>query len=92
MDNFLLKVIDENGIEIFDDKQAFGKTHYDSLEKLSKMINISFTTRNRETMALQLAEERNLTTIFNVKVGYLFVLPENCTERLITNEHTEYVH
>ena len=83
MNNFLLKVIDANGIEILDDKQAFGKTHYDSLDKLSKMINISFTTRNRETMALQLAEERNLTTIFNVKVGYLFVLPENCTELLI---------
>ncbi len=83
MNNFLLKVIDDKGIEIFEDKQAFGKTHYDSFAKLSKIINISFTTRNRETMALQLAEEKNLTTIFNVKVGYLFVLPENCTELLI---------
>ena len=42
MNNFLLKVIDANGIEILDDKQAFGKTHYDSLDKLS---NFSINTR-----------------------------------------------
>lgn len=80
MERFLLKVIDETGGEILTDKQFTGKTHYDSFEELSKMVNVTFTTRNREKMALQLASEKQFITIFNIKVGYIFVLPENCSE------------
>lgn len=83
MENFLLKVIDENGEEVFTDKQQTGRSHNNSFDDFAKLFNIEFRTRNRTDMALQIAKEKKLTTIFNVKVGYLFVLPEICTELLI---------
>ncbi len=80
MENFLLKVIDENGEEVLNDHKQLGKTHSNSFDQLGKMFNIEFRTRNRADMALQVADERQFISIFNIKVGYIFILPETWSE------------
>ena len=82
MDNFLLKITDENGEEVWNDKFKLGYVHLDSFTKFATKNNLSISLSTDETAALSLASN-NYTSILNLKVGYLFALPENFSEPLI---------
>ena len=82
MDNFLLKIIDENGEEVWSDKFKFGYVHLDSFRKFANVKNLDISLSTDETAALSLASISYIS-ILNVKVGYGFYLPELCSEKQI---------
>ena len=82
MDNFLLKIIDENGEEVWDDKFKLGYVHLDSFRKFATKNNLNISLSTDETAALSLASI-NYISILNLRVGYLLYLPEICNEQQI---------
>lgn len=82
MDNFLLKIIDENGEEVWDDKFKLGYVHLDSFRKFATKNNLSISLSTDETAALSLASI-NYISILNLRVGYLLYFPEICSEEQI---------
>lgn len=82
MDNFLLKIIDENGEEVWDDKFKLGYVHLDSFRKFAAKNNLSISLSTDETAALSLASI-NYISILNLRVGYLLYFPEICSEEQI---------
>ena len=82
MDNFLLKIIDENGEEAWDDKFKLGYVHLDSFRKFAAKNNLNISLSTDEAAALSLASI-NYISILNLRVGYLLYLPENCSEKQI---------
>ena len=82
MDNFLLKIIDENGEEVWNDKFKLGYVHLDSFRKFATKNNLNISLSTDETAALSLASI-NYISILNLRVGYLLYLPETCSEEQI---------
>ena len=82
MDNFLLKIIDENGEEVWNDKFKLGYVHLDSFRKFATKNNLSISLSTDEAAALSLASI-NYISILNLRVGYLLYLPEICSEKQI---------
>ena len=82
MDNFLLKIIDENGEEVWNDKFKLGYVHLDSFRKFATKNNLSISLSTDEAAALSLASI-NYISILNLRVGYLLYLPETCSEEQI---------
>ena len=82
MDNFLLKIIDENGEEVWNDKFKLGYVHLDSFRKFATKNNLSISLSTDETAALSLASI-NYISILNLRVGYLLYLPEICSKEQI---------
>ena len=77
-----LKIIDENGEEVWSDKFKFGYVHLDSFRKFANSKNLNISLSTDETAALSLASISYIS-ILNVKVGYGFYLPELCSEKQI---------
>ncbi len=82
MDNFLLKIIDENGEEVWNDKFKFGYVHLDSFRKFATKNNLSISLSTDEASALSVASI-NYISILNLRVGYLLYLPEACSKEQI---------
>lgn len=82
MDNFLLKIIDENGEEVWNDKFKLGYVHLDSFRKFATKNNLSISLSTDEAAALSLASI-NYISILNLRVGYLLYFPEICSEEQI---------
>ena len=82
MDNFLLKIIDENGEEVWNDKFKLGYVHLDSFRKFATKNNLNISLSTDEAAALSLASI-NYISILNLRVGYLLYLPETCSEEQI---------
>lgn len=82
MDNFLLKIIDENGEEVWDDKFKLGYVHLDSFRKFATKNNLDISLSTDEAAALSLASI-NYISILNLRVGYLLYFPEICSEEQI---------
>ena len=82
MDNFLLKIIDENGEEVWNDKFKLGYVHLDSFRKFATKNNLDISLSTDEAAALSLASI-NYISILNLRVGYLLYLPETCSEAQI---------
>ena len=82
MDNFLLKIIDENGEEVWNDKFKFGYVHLDSFRKFATKNNLDISLSTDEAAALSLASI-NYISILNLRVGYLLYFPEICSEEQI---------
>ena len=82
MDNFLLKIIDENGEEVWNDKFKLGYVHLDSFRKFATKNNLNISLSTDETAALSLASI-NYISILNLRVGYLLYFPEICSEEQI---------
>ena len=80
MDIFLLKIIDENGEEVWNDKFKLGYVHLDSFRKFANVKNLDISLSTDETAALSLASISYIS-ILNVKVGYGFYLPELCSKK-----------
>ena len=78
MDNFLLKIIDNNGKEVWNDKFKLGHVHLDSFRKFADKNNLNISLSTDEMAALSLAAI-NYILILNFKVGYLLYLPELCS-------------
>lgn len=78
MDNFLLKIIDNNGKEVWNDKFKLGYVHLDSFRKFADKNNLNISLSTDEMAALSLAAI-NYILILNFKVGYLLYLPELCS-------------
>ena len=82
MDNFLLKIIDENGEEVWNDKFKFGYVPLDSFRKFATKNNLSISLSTDEASALSVASI-NYISILNLRVGYLLYLPEACSKEQI---------
>ncbi len=83
MDNFLLKIIDDNGKEVWDDKFKLMYVHLDSFAKFATKNNLSISLSTDEAAALSLASI-NYISILNLRsTGYLLYLPEICSEEQI---------
>ena len=83
MDNFLLKIIDDNGKEVWDDKFKLMYVHLDSFAKFATKNNLSISLSTDEAAALSLADI-NYISILNLRsTGYLLYLPEICSEEQI---------
>ena len=82
MDNFLLKIIDENGEEVWDDKFKLGYVHLDSFRKFATKNNLDISLSTDEAAALSLASI-NYISILNLRVGYLLYFPKICSEEQI---------
>lgn len=83
MDNFLLKIIDDNGKEVWDDKFKLMYVHLDSFAKFATKNNLSISLSTDEAAALSLASI-NYISILNLRsTGYLLYLPEFCSEEQI---------
>ena len=83
MDNFLLKIIDDNGKEVWDDKFKLMYVHLDSFAKFATKNNLSISLSTDEAAALSLASI-NYISILNLRsTGYLLYLPEICSEEKI---------
>ena len=82
MDNFLLKIIDNNGKEVWNDKFKLGHVHLDSFRKFADKNNLNISLSTDEMAALSLAAI-NYILILNFKVGYLLYLPELCSREQI---------
>ena len=82
MDNFLLKIIDENGEEVWSDKFKFGYVHLDSFRKFATKNNLNISLSTDEAASLSLADI-NYISILNFRVGYLLYLPEVCSDEQI---------
>ena len=78
MDNFLLKIIDNNGKEVWNDKFKLGYVHLDSFRKFADKNNLNISLSTDEMAALSLAAI-NYILILNFKVSYLLYLPELCS-------------
>ena len=83
MDNFLLKIIDENGKEVWSDKFKFGYVHLDSFRKFATKNNLNISLSTDEAAALSLASI-NYISMLNLRVGYLLYLPEACSKEQIS--------
>ena len=85
MDIFLLKIIDENGEEVWDEnieevRNIIGYIHIDSFAKFATKNNLSIPLFTDEEAALSLASI-NYISILNLRsTGYLLYLPEICSE------------
>lgn len=82
MDNSFLKIIDENGEEVWNDKFKLGYVHLDSFAKFANKNNLSISLSADEAAALALAQI-NYISILNFRVGYLLYLPEVCSEEQV---------
>ena len=82
MENLLLKIIDENGEEVCNDKFKLGYVHLDSFAKFATKNNLNISLSTDEAAALSLASI-NYISILNLRVGYLLYLPETCSEEQI---------
>ena len=82
MDNFLLKIIDNNGKEVWNDKFKLGYVHLDSFRKFADLNNLNISLSTDEEAALSLASI-NYISILNLRVGYLLYFPEICSEEQI---------
>ncbi len=82
MENLLLKIIDENGEEVWNDKFKLGYVHLDSFAKFATKNNLNISLSTDEAAALSLASI-NYISILNLRVGYLLYLPETCSEEQI---------
>ena len=88
MDIFLLKIIDENGEEVWDEnieevRNIIGYIHIDSFAKFATKNNLSIPLFTDEEAALSLASI-NYISILNLRnTGYLLYLPKACSEQQI---------
>ena len=82
MANFLLKIIDNNGKEVWNDKFKLGYVHLDSFRKFADLNNLNISLSTDEEAALSLVAI-NYITILNLKIGYLLYLPELCSREQI---------
>ena len=82
MDNFLLKIIDNNGKEVWNDKFKLGYVHLDSFRKFADKNNLNISLSTDEAAALALTQI-NYISILNSRVGYLLFLPEVCSEEQV---------
>ena len=56
MDNFLLKIIDNNGKEVWNDKFKLGYVHLDSFRKFADKNNLNISLSTDEAAALALTQ------------------------------------
>ena len=82
MEKFLLKVINQDGEEIWNDLVRLKWTHLDSFKEFSKKNNVTIPLSSDQKAALALASI-NYTSILKHKFGYVFYLPETCSEKQI---------
>ena len=82
MEKFLLKVINQDGKEIWNDMVRLRWTHLDSFKDFSNENNIEIPLSSDQKAALALAS-MNYTSILKHKFGYVFYLPEICSEKQI---------
>ena len=82
MEKFLLKVINQDGEAIWNDLVRLKWTHLDSFKEFSKKNNVTIPLSSDQKAALALASI-NYTSILKHKFGYVFYLPETCSEKQI---------
>ena len=82
MENFLLKIINQDGKEIWNDMFKLKWTHLDSFKDFSDKNNIETPLSSDQKAALALAS-MDYISILNQKFGYVFYLPEICSENQI---------
>ena len=82
MENFLVRIIDPDGKEIWNDMSRLNYTHLDSFKEFSKKNNLAIPLSSDQDASLSMAS-MNYVSILNFKVGYAFYLPEVCSEKQI---------
>lgn len=82
MENFLLKIINQDGKEIWNDMFKLKRTHLDSFKDFSDKNNIEIPLSSDQKAALALAS-MDYISILKQKFGYVFYLPEICSEKQI---------
>ncbi len=82
MDSFLLKIIDKNDEDVWNDKFKLRYSHLENFKNFANKNNLSISLSTDDAAALSLAVI-NYISILNLKTGYLIFLPEICSESQI---------
>ena len=82
LDLYLLRIIDQNGEEIYKYKYAPLKTHIEGYNAFSKLSGIPLSYTSNDAAATGLIS-RGYISLENIRYGYSLFLPKECSKEQI---------